>query len=160
MQLDIDLMREIRPSEIEFRKQLHQKIEEGRYRPKKERLLVIFCEFINWLEIFKQNPRLAETMLDAKHQMSFIAWNLISVLFPDQTVFTGPTIWIDVNGMTRDFDYCLAHEIVHAAGNTTQDNKGSAGNIMIYKDAQGKAPRDVKLEPTDKAKLDAAYFVQ
>jgi hypothetical protein len=53
----------------------------------------------------------------------------------------------------------LAHEIVHAAGNTTLDNQGAAGNIMIYADAQGSGPGDVTLEPTDKAKLEAAFFV-
>jgi hypothetical protein len=150
---------EIRPDEIEFRKEIRKKVEDTKFRPKKERLVVIFCEFINWLAIFRGNRTIAQAFKNEQNQASFMAWNLISILFPAEALFTGPIIWIDVNRVTRQFDYVLAHEIVHAAGNTTLDNQGSAGNIMIYADAQGKAPKDVKLEPTDKAKLEAAYFV-
>jgi hypothetical protein len=158
LNLTTDFWTEIRPDEVEFRRQIHHKMEETRSRPRKERLVVILCEFINWLAIFRENPRLAQTFAREDIRASFIAWNLISV-FPDLAVFTGPIVWIDVNQVTRCFEYVLAHEIVHAAGNTTQDNQGSAGNIMIYADAECKAPRDVKLEPTDKAKLESAFFV-
>jgi hypothetical protein len=53
----------------------------------------------------------------------------------------------------------MAHEIVHAAGNTTLDNQGTPGNIMIYADAANKPPTEVNLEPNDKAKLETAFFV-
>jgi len=155
----LEFLQEIRPDEIEFRREIKQKISATKFSTKKPRLVVVFCEFMNWFFLFRENRTLAETFKNEQNVPTFMMWNLVSILFPDTEVFTAPIILIDVNRITRAFDYVLAHEVVHAAGNTTLDNQGTAGNIMIYADSQGKGPRDVNLEATDKAKLEAAFFV-
>jgi hypothetical protein len=155
-----DYSSSINPSEFKFRQLLLKKMREIRVDTKKPRLVVIFCEFVNYLEIFFKDNTIAETFKKQDRVPALLLWNHI---VPEKLeVFTAPIILIDINKMTKKFEYfeyVLAHEIVHAAGNTTLDNTGAPKNIMIYADAQGKAPTDVNLERTDKAKLEVAFFV-
>lgn len=143
--------------EIEFRKQIypiHQSLSLT-----KERLAVIFCEFENAIDPSTGRRTVGETFdLRIGGANAIFAWAIVSFKWPD--AYGGTIVIIDVNRMTKKAEYTLAHEIVHAAGNTTADNQGTAKNIMIYKDAEGKAPSDVNLESTDKTKLETAYFVK
>jgi hypothetical protein len=164
--------------ELEFRRQVRHKTKEGPTphpctpsrsqvtKREKERLVVIFCEFINWLALLRENSQFAETFRKMEEKVptlvdvpSLFLWSLISPLFPDTELLTDPFIIINPNQVTKCYESVLAHEIVHAAGGT-RDNQGIRGSIMNYEDKLCKDPSDVILEEKDKAKIEAAFFVE
>jgi hypothetical protein len=174
----VEFLGETSLRELEFRRQVRQKTKEGPTphpctpsrsqvtRREQERLVVIFCEFINWLALLRENDILAEAFAKEEEKVpslfdvpSLFVWTLISPLFPDTELLTAPFIIIDVNQITKCYEHVLAHEMVHAAGGT-RDNQGIRGSIMNYDDILCRDPPDVILEEKDKAKIEAAFFVE
>jgi hypothetical protein len=140
--------------EIDIRKQIFP-IDNSLALPKK-RLAIVFCEFVNAVDP-ETGVRTTGETFDLRIKGSFFSWATVNFNWPD--AYRDTMIIIDVKRMTKKYEYTLAHEIVHGAGNTTADNQGTPKNIMIYKDAENKSPTDVNLEATDKAKLEAADFI-
>jgi hypothetical protein len=142
----------------EFRKLLLAKLKQTKSNVT-NRVIVIFCEFE---DVLLSKYGIKGDVLATTYPLTHLdlCLFLYNILAPEsEELFLGVIVLIDINRMTKKYEYVLAHEIVHAAGNTTADNKGTKGNIMIYADAEGKAPTNVNLEPNDKARLDVAYFV-
>ncbi|HEX2609113.1 MAG TPA: hypothetical protein VHK91_17140 [Flavisolibacter sp.] len=144
--------------ETQFRVLLQLKMQNPKIGGTKPRIPVIFCEFINNWELFDSDPVTGETLKSEGRLVHLLVWGMATIAGLD--LYTGPLILIDVKRMIKSMEYALAHELVHGAGNTTADNKGTRGNIMIYADAEGKSPGDVNLEPSDKAKMEVAFFVR
>jgi hypothetical protein len=147
-----------REFETQFRIYLNVKLLDKKISGDKPRIPVIFCEFVNAWELFAENNTLGQTFNSDGRPAHLIVWAMAAYYGLD--LYSGPLILIDVERMTKSVEYALAHELVHAAGNTTPDNQGTKGNIMIYADAQGKSPADVNLETSDKTKLETAFFVK
>ena len=148
--------------ELEFRKLIFKVDSDLKKRKKvsktKERLPVVFCDFVENVNLDKGTVTTGQTFALKMPAGSFFSWGMLAVQMAS-IGYQGPLILLDAKELTKKLDYVLAHEIVHAAGNTTLDNQGAAKNIMIYADAEGKAPKDVNLEETDQKKLEAAFFV-
>ena len=157
--LNADLIDSINASnsfELELRKLISSTNKD--LKIKDNRLPVVFAEFKNNINVANGTITNGEN-LRLKLQGGFVSWALLYFEYGD--VFTAPFIVINFQAiLTKRLEYTLAHEIVHAAGNTTLDNQGTAKNIMIYADAEDKSPTDVNLEASDKTKLEVAYFVK
>lgn len=149
--------------ELEFRKEIFAKMKDFKPTVDKERLPVIFCRFENRVARMQKILTIGQTF-DLKLEDSIgsiIFWSLMIVVTGDIPLYKGPLIIIDIDAIKQVTQWVLAHEIVHAAGNTTLDNKGSKDNIMNYADARKytRLPSKLNLEPTDKTKIEAAFFV-
>lgn len=132
---------------------------------------VVFCEFVDHLG--KVSPLLntltgidqrIKSIQDVTVAMTLSLEISKLMMFTDKAKknfydYIYPIVLIDVNGITKNMNYVLAHEMVHAAGGT-KDDKGAKGSIMNYIDAEGKSPGAVLLEPNDLKRLEISFFVK
>ncbi|MES2774632.1 MAG: hypothetical protein V4722_10630 [Bacteroidota bacterium] len=138
---------------FDFRKAVFLKAKETNPKYLERRLVVVLCEFQ-----FHKKPFAVGETFDANPKIAI--YSLFNSVFRfGEGLFGGPMVFIDVNFMQQPYEFVLAHEIVHSINGTTDDGDGAAGNIMIAKDAKGKAATSVTLEPNDKTRLDVAFFV-
>ena len=140
--------------ELLFRKKIYD-ITQG-LSLTKERLPIIFCDFKD------QKGTMGLTRkLDLFWGIGF--WSLRSVtpnvMLTSMEIHTRPFVLLDIRKMTKSHEHALAHEIVHAAGDTTPDGQGPKGDIMNKEDTWNKAPLDVTLSDDDKKKLEVSFFV-
>lgn len=150
-----DYFRAIRADVLEFRQLIHAKMSKSKRLD--NRVVVVFCKFEDPLQKIATDVTVGETFKKEEQEVSLFLWNLIpwSVGY-----YTKPLILIDVLAMTKSKECTLAHEIVHAAGPTTEDNKGDPGNIMVYDACLKLPPASILLLDEDKKILEAAYFVR
>lgn len=151
--------------ENDIRRRIETNITENKEKPFRGRLPVLFCRFEQkdslektLGETFKWDA--TEVPDEDKKKLSYLKFFWLSM--PKlEGYYLGPYIVIDIDGFRTKTQYTLAHEIVHAAGDTTKDNTGTSPHIMNYADGEKycKQPETLKMSPEDLICLKAASFV-
>lgn len=147
-------LKSFRLNMLDIRKLIAEKLDKSP-SIKTNRQIVLFCEFENFFERIFPNDTRGETFKIAEQEIGLMLWNLAPFV-PDY--YEKPMIIIDILSVTKSLEGILAHELVHAAGNTTSDNQGPAKNIMQYASLIGRAPNYPDLVASDKDILKLAYF--